>query len=217
MTLLSRHEGKTLEFKRDLSSPDGALKAIVAFANTSGGVVVVGVEDGTKKVKGVRDVLAEEERLANLIADSISPKLVPSMEVMPWRKTQVLAVEIYPSPNRPHYLNRLGPAEGVFVRVGSTNRRADSFLIEEMRRYNQVSSFDEQPMPDLNSEAIDFRVASEYFKPDSQTDAPRATESKGNHQLPGPDCANHRRSPFIRLVPAKAFPGCMGPGWTVCG
>src|SRR5258708_12373346 len=34
-----------------------------------------------------------------------------------------------------------------------------------MRRYNQVSSFDEQPMPDLNSEAIDFRAASEFFKP----------------------------------------------------
>ena len=56
VTLLSRHEGKTLEFKRDLSSPEGVLKAIVAFANTSGGVIVLGVEDGTKKVKGVRDV-----------------------------------------------------------------------------------------------------------------------------------------------------------------
>jgi len=83
VTLLSRHEGKTLEFKRDLLSPEGVLKAIVAFANTSGGVMVLGVENGTKKVKGVRDVLADEERLASLIADSISPKLVPSMEVMP--------------------------------------------------------------------------------------------------------------------------------------
>jgi ATP-dependent DNA helicase RecG len=165
VTLLSRHEGKTLEFKRDLSSPEGILKAVVAFANTSGGVILLGVEDGTKRVKGIHDVLAEEERLASLISDSISPKLVPSMEAMPWRKTQVLAVEIYPSPNRPHYLNRLGVKEGVFVRVGSTNRRADSFLIDEMRRYNQVSSFDEQPMPNLNSEAIDFRAASEYFKP----------------------------------------------------
>ena len=165
MTLLTRHEGKTLEFKRDLSSPEGILKAIVAFANTSGGIMVLGVEDRTRKVKGIRDVLAEEERLASLIADSISPKLVPSMEVMPWRKTQVLGVEIYPSPNRPHHLNRLGPEEGVFVRVGSTNRRADSSLIDEMRRYNQVSSFDERPLPDLNSEAIDFRAASEYFKP----------------------------------------------------
>jgi ATP-dependent DNA helicase RecG len=136
VTLLSRHEDKTLEFKRDLSSPEGVLKAIVAFANTSGGVLMLGVEDGTKKVTGVRDALAEEKRLANLISDGISPKLVPSIEVMPWRKTHVLAVEICPSPNRPHYLNRLGATEGVLVRVGSTNRRADSFLIEEMRRYN---------------------------------------------------------------------------------
>ena len=165
ITLLSRPEGKTLEFKRDLSSPDGALKAIVAFANTSGGVLLLGVEDSTKRVKGIPNILAEEERLANLIADSISPRLVPSIDVMPWRKTEVLAVEIYPSASRPHFLNRLGPEEGVFVRVGSTNRRADLFLIEEMRRYNQVSSFDEQPRPELNSEAIDFRVASELFAP----------------------------------------------------
>jgi predicted HTH transcriptional regulator len=165
ITLLSRPEGKTLEFKRDLSSPDGVLKAIVAFANTSGGVVVLGVEDVTKRVKGIPNILAEEERLANLIADSISPRLVPSIEMMPWRKTQVLAVEIYPSASRPHFLNRLGPEEGVFVRVGSTNRRADLFLVEEMRRYNQVASFDEQPKPELNSEAIDFRAASEFFRP----------------------------------------------------
>ena len=72
ITLLSRPEGKTLEFKRDLSSPDGALKAIVAFANTSGGVLLLGVEDGSKRVKGIPNILAEEERLANLIADSIS-------------------------------------------------------------------------------------------------------------------------------------------------
>jgi len=39
------------------------------------------------------------------------------------------------------------------------------FLREEMRRYNQVSSFDEQPGPELNSEAIDFPAASEFFKP----------------------------------------------------
>jgi hypothetical protein len=217
VTLVSRHEGKTLEFKRDLSSPEGVLKAIVAFANTSGGVIVLGVEDGTRKVKGVADVLAEEERLASLIADSISPKLVPSMEVLPWRKTQVLAVEIYPSPNRPHYLNRFGPAAGVFVRVGSTNRRADSSLIEEMRRYNQFSSFDEQPMPDLNSEAIDFRAASEYFKPIRKLTLHGLQSLKLTASLPGPDCANDRGSPSIRRYAAKTFPGCMDPSRTVRG
>ena len=36
---LHRPEGKTLEFKRDLSSPEELLRTVVAFANTTGGVV----------------------------------------------------------------------------------------------------------------------------------------------------------------------------------
>lgn len=68
-----------------------------------------------------RNVLAEEERLASLIADRIAPKLTPSIEVLSWRTSQLLLIEIYPSQTRPHHLIRLGPEEGVFVRVGSTN------------------------------------------------------------------------------------------------
>ena len=40
--LLQRSEGKTLEFKRDLSSPDGPLKTLVASANTAGGTLLIG-------------------------------------------------------------------------------------------------------------------------------------------------------------------------------
>jgi len=77
--ILKRPEGKTLEFKRDLSSPDGALKTIVAFANTSGGTLLVGVEDRTHHVRGVPDALDLEERLASLVSDRISPRLVPEI------------------------------------------------------------------------------------------------------------------------------------------
>ena len=55
------------------------------------------------------------------------------------------------------------PATGAYVRVGSTNRRADEELIAEMRRFSRSESFDERPMPNLDSEAIDFRAASESF------------------------------------------------------
>ncbi len=55
--ILKRPEGKTLEFKRDLSSPDGALKTIVAFANTAGGTLLVGVEDRSRHVRGVPEPL----------------------------------------------------------------------------------------------------------------------------------------------------------------
>ena len=44
-TLLTRPEGKTLEFKRDLSSPRPMLKTLGAFANTAGGRLVIGVDE----------------------------------------------------------------------------------------------------------------------------------------------------------------------------
>ena len=165
MELLKRPEGKTLEFKRDLSAPDRALKAIVAFANTSGGILLVGVEDGTRVVGGVPDPLGLEERIANLISDRIEPRLVPEIEILPWRRTHVLVVQVHPSQSRPHFLTREGPTDGVYVRVGSTNRHADAQLIEEMRRFVRGEGYDEQPMPSLDSEAIDFSAAVESFAP----------------------------------------------------
>ena len=53
----------------------------------------------------------------------------------------------------------------MYVRVGSTNRRADREMIEELRRFARGEAFDEQAMPDLDSEALDFRAASEFFAP----------------------------------------------------
>ncbi|MEP7310687.1 MAG: helix-turn-helix domain-containing protein [Acidobacteriota bacterium] len=163
--LLTRSEGKTLEFKRDLSSPEGVLRSLVAFANTSGGTVLVGVEDRTRHVRGVQEPLDLEERVANLISDHIVPRLVPDLEIVSWRRSHVLAIVVFPSPVRPHYIRREGLDGGVYVRVGSTNRRADRELIDELRRFTRGESYDEQPMPELDSEALDFRAASESFAP----------------------------------------------------
>ena len=165
LELLKRPEGKRLEFKRDLSSPEGALRTIVAFSNTAGGTLLIGVEDGSGHVRGVREPLDLEERLANLISDHLVPRLLPEIEILPWRRTHVLAVEVHPSPSRPHHLKGEGSDRGVYVRVGSTNRRADRELVQELGRFARGEAFDEQPMPALDSEAVDFRAASECFAP----------------------------------------------------
>ena len=161
--LLRSHEGKTLEFKRDASSLEPMLRTVAAFANTAGGTFLIGVEDTTKEVRGVADPLALVERLTNVISDGIVPRVVPDIQMLPWRKTHVLAVQVYPSPSRPHCVASRGPERGVYVRVGSTNRVADPELIEEMKRFARGDAYDEQPIPDLSSEALDFRAASECF------------------------------------------------------
>ena len=162
---LRKPEGKTLEFKRDLSSPDGFLRTVVAFANTSGGVILIGVEDRSGCVLGVTDPLVLEERVANLISDRIRPRLLPDVEILKYRQTHVVAVHVYPSPARPHFIARVGLEAGAFVRVGSTNRRADAALLTEMRRFAGGESFDEGPLPALGPEAVDFQVAAECFAP----------------------------------------------------
>ena len=161
--LLRQHESKTLEFKRDLSSPAPTLRTLVAFANSAGGRLVIGVEDRTRAVVGVKAPLDLEERLSDLIADSIEPRLLPEIEIVPWRKTQVVVATVHPSSSRPHHVKADGPTRGTYVRLGSTNREADAALIAELERRTSTETFDEQPVPDLNSEAIDFAAASQSF------------------------------------------------------
>ena len=163
LSLLRRSEGKTLEYKRELSSPEGVLRTFVAFANTAGGTLLVGVEDGTKRIRGVQDVLGTEERIANIISDGIRPRLIPDIDIIPWRNLQLIAVQIYPSNTRPHYLVRLGPEDGVFIRVGSTNRQADQAQIEELRRLNRIDSFDEQPLSGTSLDDLDVQAVRQAF------------------------------------------------------
>lgn len=161
--ILRTSEGKDLEFKRDLSSSKSVLRTLVAFANAAGGRLVVGVEDGTRTVVGVPDPLALEERIASLVADAVEPQLLPEIRIVPWRKTHVVVLTVHPSAARPHHLISDGPERGTYVRLGSTNRVADAALIAELSRRTGAEGFDEEPLADLSSEAIDFRAASQAF------------------------------------------------------
>lgn len=161
--LLKADEGKTLEFKQDLSSPRNMLKTLVAFANTAGGRVVIGVADKTREALGIDNPLDEEERLCNLIADSICPRLVPNVEMTTLDGKTLLVVEVFLSNSRPHYLRAEGPETGVYVRLGSTSRQADRELIGELRRSVEGVSFDELPMPDLSIHDLDIAAAQAAF------------------------------------------------------
>jgi len=136
--LLHSQEGKTLEFKRDLSSPENIMKTLVAFANTAGGIMLIGVEDDHTIIGLPDNPLDEEERLSNMIADSIAPRLIPNIELVPSKDLTLLAVAVFPSQLRPHYLKQKGEQQGVFVRLGSTNRQADLPLIAELKRTCQT-------------------------------------------------------------------------------
>ena len=105
--LLARSESKTLEFKENAHSLSKIVQTVIAFANTAGGTLVVGIQDKTKNVIGVENILQDEERIANAIADSVTPTLLPNLQFISWRDKDVLIITVPHSPG-PFYLKDKG-------------------------------------------------------------------------------------------------------------
>lgn len=153
-------EGKTLEFKRDLSSPTKPLRTVVAFANSAGGRLVIGVNDDGS-VSGVEDPLAEEERITSLITDRISPQLVPGIDLVTLGEATALVVDVPLSTRRPHFMKDQGPESGVYVRLGSSTRQADPALVADLERNARGVAFEDLPEPRASLEDLDLVGLSE--------------------------------------------------------
>src|SRR5205085_526609 len=159
--LLSMPEGKTLEFKRDLSSIKPILKTLVAFANTAGGTLLIGKDD-TGVVIGISDIFAAEEKLANTIADGIFPQLMPEIETTSLDGKTLIVVRVARW-RGPFYLKAEGPEKGVYIRLGSTNRLAGPELIAELKRSVSNTSFDQLPCPEIGVDGLDMNRIKHAF------------------------------------------------------
>ena len=63
-------EGLTIELKRQIV--DDIRKTVIAFANSEGGTIYIGVDDDGS-VAGVKEISSEILRLSNMIRDAIKP------------------------------------------------------------------------------------------------------------------------------------------------
>ncbi len=161
--LLEQAEDKTLEFRRDLSLPDQLARTLVGFANSAGGRLIIGVSEATRQVCGVADPVATEQQIAQWTNEYIEPRLLPELRTVPWHKTHVVVVRVFPSANRPHFVKALGSPNGIYVRVGAINRRADFAQVEELKRVVLGRTHDEEPLPEISLEALDLRTPSTQF------------------------------------------------------
>ncbi len=163
-SLILQNESKTLEFKENTKSLTSIVKAVVAFANTSGGTIVIGVSDKEKRIVGVENPLKEEERIANTIADSIEPLIIPDIQISTIRNKELLVIQI-PHLVGPFYLKSNGLEHGTYVRVGSTNRVADSEIILSLKMLAKNISFDELPCVEATPSDIDDKIVKTYLSP----------------------------------------------------
>ena len=95
-------EGQHLEFKKRVPNPVRMAKEVVAFANTTGGLIVIGVED-SGIVTGVKDVAEEEFALLQALKTCCRPPVPCDLErVSVSRKRQAIVVTVPDSAKKPH-------------------------------------------------------------------------------------------------------------------
>lgn len=160
--LLIKEEGKTIEFKENTQSLQKIVQTLIAFANTAGGTIIIGVKDKTKEVVGLENILEDEEKIANAVAATVEPLLIPTFQFHTWRKKDILIVSV-PHSFGPFYLKAKGVTEGTFMRLGSTNRIADASTIQEISRLKEHKHFDEQPNVNCPLDRIQFDLAEDLF------------------------------------------------------
>lgn len=162
--IIAQNESKTLEFKENTKGLASIIKAVIAFANTSGGTIVIGISDKQKRIVGVTDPLQEEERLANAIADSIAPLLIPDIQILSMRNKELLLIQV-PHLVAPFYLKSAGKERGIYVRIGSSNRLADPETIFSLQMLAKNIGFDELPCLGAELADLDENLIKNHLSP----------------------------------------------------
>lgn len=153
-------EGITTEFKREYT--DEIKKTVIAFANTRGGEVLIGVEDnGT--VIGVPDVDGTMLKVTNAMRDSIKPDITMFLlcEKREMDGKDIVAVNVQKGTACPYYLAAKGlRPEGVFVRQGASTVPATGSAILKMIK--ETDGDDYEAARSLNQE-LSFQDAERFF------------------------------------------------------
>lgn len=133
--LVARGEGRHLEFKRRVPAPERLAKEVVAFANSGGGHLLLGVDDdGT--IVGVKDSEEEEFSLRQALGMNCRPKVTWSTErIRVSGKREVILVTVPDSPRKPHFIvtnveDGSGPA---YVRVEDMSLEASPESVSLMQ------------------------------------------------------------------------------------
>jgi len=120
---IARGEGKDLEFKRGLPRDAKTARTLCAFANTRGGLLLVGVGD-RGEILGAPHPRATVEHLREIARFQLDPPLDVRIGTATIRGHVIVWCSVPISPARPHAALDTEGQGTVVVRAGSSNRAA---------------------------------------------------------------------------------------------
>ncbi|NJE74933.1 AAA family ATPase [Pseudoflavonifractor sp. SW1122] len=154
-------ESEVVELKAEVVGD--ICKEIIAFANTKGGTLYIGVSnDGS--VVGVKNADQVMLQLNNMIRDSIKPDVTMFVgyETQHVTDKDIIAVTIQKGTDRPYYLGSKGlKPSGVYVRNGTSSDPATDTAIRRMIKETDGDSFESMRSLEQN---LSFEAAEKQFE-----------------------------------------------------
>jgi ATP-dependent DNA helicase RecG len=133
-------ETENVEFKSQFT--EEIYKEVIAFANTDGGIVYVGIDNEGNAI-GLTDVDKEYTRITNGIRDAIMPDVTMFVRFTV-QDNKVVCITVSEGTNKPYYLKGKGlKPSGVFVRQGTSSVSASPEQIRQMIKESDGDTFEE--------------------------------------------------------------------------
>lgn len=154
--LIHQGESQTVELKESFDNE--AIETAVAFANTKGGDILIGVSD-KKQVKGVQIGNDTLKDWANRISQSTEPRVIPEVEISEIEGKTIVAIRIKEFPIKPVSLKGK-----YFRRVGNSNRAMTHQEIAQLHFDSAGMSWDKLPARDASLEHLDLEKVKRYLQ-----------------------------------------------------
>ncbi len=162
LEIIANGENSRVEFKRDVLETQALARELVAFLNSDGGMVLLGVDDDKSIVGLTRERL--EEWVMNVCRDKIRPPVIPSYEmitdIQPGRNIAVLSV---PQGLAVHSLWHHNKHD-YYIRVGSQSREPSPEELSRLFQRRSMLRAELQPISGSKFNDLDLRRLKNYFK-----------------------------------------------------
>lgn len=143
-------EGEKIEFKE---SPSDLGKAVCAFANTSGGVILIGINDNGQ-IKGIKGKEVKQKVFDSFSGVVPAPKV--SVETVKIETKIIMGIKVLPSPQLLSFKNV------VYIRVGGNNRPLSLGEILEKSAESLKFFWDEQ-LSEVKAKAANKKLIEDYL------------------------------------------------------
>ncbi len=161
ISTIAKGETSHCQFKRNMTNQDSMAEEMVAFCNSGGGLIVIGVSnDGAVAGLSSLDVDRLNQLVSNTASQSVSPPALVTTESLELPEGLVLLVKVADGMRKPY--THKGT---IVVKSGSDKRKVTA--PEEMQRMFQASKLihgDEVPVPTSSVSDLDLKLFSEFVR-----------------------------------------------------